>query len=76
MLSTIMKNKNRLQDNRLFGNSQEKLQRTPTKAEVDDALFLWFTAAHAQVIPISGEVLKTKAEDLDKRIDPVRVEVL
>ena len=37
---------------------------------MDAALFQWFSAARAQSIPISGEILKAKAEELSKGLDP------
>ena len=32
---------------------------------MDAALFQWFTAARAQSVPLSGEILKAKAEELN-----------
>ena len=40
----------------------------PTRSDVDAALYQWFTAARAQSIPISGEILKAKAEELSKEM--------
>ena len=68
-LSTILKKKDSLRESHSFGSSKKKRQRDPTKVDVDEALFQWFTAARAQSIPIRGEVLKTKAEELNKEID-------
>ena len=45
-------------------------RRDPTQCEVDDALFQWFVAARSQSVPISGEILKGKAEELSKALDP------
>ena len=58
-----------LRESHLFGSLKKKRQRDPTKVDVDEALFQWFTAVRTQLIPISGEVLKTKAEELNKEID-------
>ena len=42
--------------------------RDPTRTDADISLFQWFTAARAQLVPISGEVLKSKAEELSKEL--------
>jgi len=41
-----------------------KLKR-PMKPDVEAALFYWFTAARAQSVPTSEEILKAKAEELN-----------
>ena len=46
-----------------FGNRHKKRDLDCTRSDVDKALYLWFTAARAQSIPISGEILKTEAEE-------------
>lgn len=69
-LSTILKNKDSLQANDVAGGKKKKRVRTPTKLDVDVALFQWFSAARAQSIPISGEILKAKAEELSEGFDP------
>lgn len=69
-LSTILKDKDKLRENHCFGSSKKKRQRNPTQGDVDEALFQWFTAARAQSVPISGEVLKSKAEELCKEMEP------
>ena len=69
-LSTILKNKDSLRGNHAIVNSKKKRQKDPTMPEVDEALFQWFTAARAQSIPISGEVLKTMAEEMSQKKDP------
>ena len=51
------------------GNSKKKRQRESTQPKVDDALFQWFTAARAQSVLVSGEILKAKAEELSKEFD-------
>ena len=46
------------------------LKRSVTESlRVDAALFQWFTAVRAQSVPISGEILKAKAEDINKEFD-------
>ena len=42
--------------------------KDPTRTDVDAALYQWFTAARALSIPISGEILKAKAEELSKEM--------
>ena len=39
------------------GSSKEMRHKNPTKPDVGAGLFQWFTAARAQGIPISGEIL-------------------
>ena len=70
-LSTIWKNKDSLHAKTALGvNKKQKRHRDPTRLQVDAALFQWFAAARSQSIPISGEVLKAKAEELSKQLDP------
>ena len=61
-LSTILKNKDKLQAKQAIGSNTKTRHKDPTHLEVDAALFQWFTAARLQSIPISGELLKAKAE--------------
>ena len=62
-LSTILKDKEKLLVTCTTGNAKRKRYRESTKPEVDAALYQWFTAARADSIPISGEILKSKAEE-------------
>ena len=68
-LSTILKNRDVLKVSHTFGSSTKKRNRDPSRLDVDAALFQWFTAARAQSVPISGEVLKAKAEELALQLD-------
>ena len=68
-LSTILKNRDVLKAIHTFGSSTKKRNRDPSRLDVDAALFQWFTAARAQSVPISGEVLKAKAEELALELD-------
>lgn len=67
-LSTILKNKDSLRKCHTFGGSKRMRCKDPTRTDVDAALYQWFTAARAQSIPISGEILKAKAEELSKEM--------
>uniref|UniRef100_H3BFD8 HTH CENPB-type domain-containing protein n=1 Tax=Latimeria chalumnae TaxID=7897 RepID=H3BFD8_LATCH len=51
--------------------SMIKRQRTSHAADVDEALFRWFRSAMGSNLPISGEILKAKAEKfaVDLNID-------
>ena len=69
-LSTILKNRDSLLAKYALGSNKKKRYREPTRLEVDAALFQWFTAARLQSIPISGEILKAKAEELSKALAP------
>ena len=69
-LSTILKNRDVLQASHAFESSKKKRNRDPSRPDVDAALFQWFTAARAQSVPISSEILKTKAEELAFELDP------
>lgn len=64
-LSTILKDKDKLKSY-ISGNSNKKCHRDSTNPVVDTALYQWFTAARADSIPISGEILKAKAEEFSK----------
>lgn len=69
-LSTILKNRrDALQASHVFGSSKKKRNRDSSRPDVDAALFQWFTAARAQSVPISSEILKTKAEKLAVELD-------
>ena len=69
-LSTILKNRDSLLAKHALGINKKKRYREPTRLEVDAALFQWFIAARLQSIPISGEILKAKAEELSKALAP------
>ena len=51
------------------GRSKRKRCREPTRPAVDAALSQWFTAIREQSVPISGEILKVKAEEFSKEFD-------
>ena len=68
-LNTILKDKEKLCASSAVGNSKKKHQKESTQPKVDDALFQWFTAARAQSVLVSGEILKAKAEELSKEFD-------
>ena len=63
--STFWKNKKGLQVNHTLGGKGKKCTREPSCLDVDTAIFQWFNAVRAQGVPISGEVLRPKAEELD-----------
>jgi len=67
-LSTILKNKETLKRQHILGSSKKLRLKGSTKPDVDAALFKWFTAARAQSVPISGEILKAKAEELNSEM--------
>ena len=69
-LSTILKNKDALRAGHAVGSSNKKRVRDPLCPDVDAALFQWFSAARAQSVPISGEILKSKAQELATELDP------
>ena len=65
-LSTILKEKEKLLASSAAGRTNRKRCRGHTRPDVDTALFQWFTATRQQSVPISGEVLKAKAEEFSK----------
>ena len=67
-LSTILKNKETLKRQHALGSSKKFRLKESTKPDVDATLFQWFTAARAQSVPLSGEILKAKAEELNSRM--------
>ena len=73
-LSTILKCKDKLQEKQALGSSKKKRHRDPTNSEVDASLFQWFTTARLQSIPISGEILKAKAEELSRALPSTKTE--
>ena len=70
-LSIILKNKDALKASHMFGSSTKKRNCDPSHLDVNAALFQWFTAARAQSVPISGEVLKVKAANLLCSLTPL-----
>ena len=69
-LSTILKNKDSIRASHALGSSKKKRMRDPTRLDVDSALFQWFTEARAQGVPISGEILRSVAEQLSYTLNP------
>ena len=69
-LSTIMKKKDSLKTMATHGSTKKKRNRDPSRTDVDEALYIWFSAARAQSVPLSGEMLKAKAEDLASELEP------
>ena len=61
-LSMILKNKAASRDSHAFSSTKKKRHRDPSRADVDAALFQWFTAVRARSIPIKdhdGESRRT-----------------
>ena len=69
-LSTILRNKSAFMASHAFGSTKKMQHRYPSRTDVDAVLLQWFTAARAQSVPISGEIMKTKAEELAAELDP------
>ena len=69
-LSSIIKKKDSLKAAATFGSKGKKRNRDPSRPDVDEALYIWFSAARAQSVPLSGEMLKAKAEDLASELEP------
>ena len=63
-LSSIIKNKDSLKVRAISGGKGKKRNRDLTWPDVDEAWYIWFSVAWAQSIPISGKMLKAKAEEL------------
>ena len=64
--STLKHYSDKLRASYVAGRSKRKRCREPTRPEVDAALFQWFTATREQSVPISGEILKVRAEEFSK----------
>ncbi|GFN75254.1 tigger transposable element-derived protein 4 [Plakobranchus ocellatus] len=64
MLSTILKNRAKLERPGLTTEFQpdRKRQRTTEKLDIDQALFLWFKQARAMSAPLSNPILTSQAE--------------
>lgn len=69
-LSTILKNQDSLRASYGVGSKKRKRNREPSRINVDEGLFQWFSAARAQAVPISGSILKNKAEEICRAFDP------
>ena len=61
-LTSIIKNKVSLNVKANSGGKGKKRNRDPTRPDVDEALYIWFSVVRAQSIAISCEMLKAKAE--------------
>ena len=59
-----MENKAALRAFHAFNNTNKMQHRDPSWSDVDIAFFQWFTAARAQFVPVSGEIMKAKVEEL------------
>ena len=65
ILSTILKSKEVMRSHHTIERFKKVRHKNPTKPDVDTGLYQWFIAARAQGIPINGEILKSKAEELN-----------
>ncbi|KAG0431425.1 hypothetical protein HPB47_021791 [Ixodes persulcatus] len=64
-LSTILKNKTAFRDKaRERPNADSRRIRKPAYDEVEKALYQWFLAIRARILPVSGPMLQSKARDL------------
>ena len=68
-LCSIMKKKGSLKSMATSGSKGKKRDRDPSCPDVDKALYMWFSAARSQSIPLSGEMPKAKAEELAIELD-------
>ena len=59
-----------MKESHALGSTKKKPKRVPSLADVGMALFQRFTAVRAQSIPISGKVMKARAERLAVELDP------
>ena len=68
--SSILKNSEKLKDKFYGGevNAKVKRQRLPHQPKVDSALLSCFKKARANNIPVSGPVLRLKAEEFAKHM--------
>ena len=64
-LSTILQEQGNSEETTCSWQLKKFRLKESTKPDVDAALFQWFTAARAQSVPLSGEILKAKAEELN-----------
>ena len=67
-VSSILKNSEKLKEKFYGGedNAKVKRQRLPHQLKVDSALLSWFKKARANNIPVSGPMLRLKAEEFAK----------
>ena len=69
-LSTFLKNKEKIRGNRqvgLFSGKQKKM-RLSCNQTIDRALFLWIKQVRAKSVPLSGPVIKEKANQLAREM--------
>jgi hypothetical protein len=64
-LSTILKNKNKLLENRdeCDFNSKRKKLASCVHSDIDDAMLKWVTTARDKNIPLSGTLIREKAKE-------------
>ncbi|XP_069101477.1 tigger transposable element-derived protein 4-like [Argopecten irradians] len=58
----ILANKDKLVRDETEGTPPRKRHRSAHHVDMESALFVWFTNARAQNIPVSDDILKTKAK--------------
>lgn len=69
-LSSFLKNKNTIMENWNQKNRKcRKRVRTAEYPAVDDCVLKWFKQARDQVIPLSGTIIRAKAEEFAEKLD-------
>ncbi|KAG8182175.1 hypothetical protein JTE90_017126 [Oedothorax gibbosus] len=63
---SIRKNRDKILSNYQKSGKDTKRIRAPTKKDVDEELITWFKQQRSQNVPVSGPMLKKKAEQLAK----------
>ena len=69
-LSTIIKDKKKILDafkQSAFKPGRKRL-RTAAHEDVEEALVIWFKGIRDQSVPVSGSILRAKAEELSKKL--------
>ena len=64
-VSTVVKQKNKIFGQHKFGDGSKRMRKS-TYADVEDALFLWLKDARTKSVPVSGPLLKEKANKFAK----------
>lgn len=71
-LSTYLKNKEKILSNESESGKDRKRMRPPENPDVDECVLKWFKQARDKKIPLSGQLLRAKAEqfasELEKKI--------
>ena len=68
-LSTYLKNKDKIFDSALKYDTKRKRDRSGNNPELDKCVLKWFTKARSEKIPLSGPIIKVKAQEFGAKLN-------